>query len=153
MGKFRRAALSAGLAAVTLSIGGAHAADVQVVLGSNFGDFSVVNHGNPTSLKSNVEVQQLVGGAWQNRGVQELHVMSACPADDKPAPSCRSIGHDEAVVAVPWTGHVCYSQCPRSCFGEGKALPGTYRYVIKSCDQHRTFMSPAFVVPILRPLD
>ena len=139
--------LAMGLAAAILSTAAADATDVQILLGPNFGDFSVINYGDTVSLRSRVEVQQLVAGAWQDRGVQRLYILASCPPDFKPLPACRPIGRNETVVAIPWTGFVCHSQCQAMCAGEGKAWPGTYRYVIRSCDGKQSIASATFIVP------
>jgi hypothetical protein len=134
----------------TMSTSSAWAASVSIEVGPKFGEFSVVTDDSPISLRSAVDVERLVDGVWQTVFVANLYVIDTCGGPigpHKPPPPCRSIAPSQRVVAVPWTGRLCGSQCPTGCHGEGIAPPGTYRFVIKTCDGSETFVSPQFEKP------
>ncbi len=146
MGKLRCETLRSGgyvvlLATLVFPVGCAKATGVLVELGRNFGEFSVVNRGSTISLNSAVTVEQKVNGKWVRASVTNLYLRETCGAQPQP---CRRLEHNDRITAVQWTGKFCSSQCPVPCRLDGPAPPGTYRFVVTSCDGKDTFASPEF---------
>jgi hypothetical protein len=115
---------------------------VEVKLSDGFGAFQVVNHGPPISLSSSVEVEQQVNGLWKNARVTNLYLISKCASVS--VPKCVPLATGATLQPVPWRGSYCYSQCPVSCDLDGPLPPGTYRFVVATCDGKHHFASPPF---------
>ncbi len=124
------------------SVSTVKASSPVIELSPSFGAFSVTNPGAAASLASAVKVQRLADGKWVDANVTNLYLIETCGA--APPPVCRKLAPKEKVKALPWTGRFCASQCPGSCRLDGPAPPGTYRFVVKSCDGKETFVSPEF---------
>jgi hypothetical protein len=125
-----------------LPVSCARAAGVLVELGGGFGEFSVRSQGTAASLNSAVTVERKVEGKWVRMDVTNLYLRSAC--DGSTPPRCQRLDANATLKAAPWTGRFCSSQCPSSCRLDGPAPPGTYRFVITTCDGKETFVSAEF---------
>lgn len=147
MGQLRRNALNtAGHALLLLALlpgfSRGDNSQVAVELGSSFGEFSVSNHGPAISLNSVVLVERKENQKWVRTGVTNLRLRETCEATI--LPHCRQVKANEKIVAVPWTGKFCSSQCPSHCRLDGPAPPGIYRMVVTSCNGKLSFSSPEF---------
>ena len=147
MGQFRCDALNtAGRAVLLLTLvcplSRAAVSQVAVELGSGFGEFSVSNHGPAISLNSTVVIERKENQKWVRTGVTNLRLREACEAAR--VPPCRQVKPNERIIAVPWTGRFCSSQCPSHCRLDSPAPAGIYRIVVTSCDGKQTFSSPEF---------
>jgi len=147
MGQLRCDALNiAGRAVLLLTLvcplGRADVSQVAVELGSSFGEFSVSNHGPAIALNSTVVIERKENRKWVRTGVTNLRLREACDATS--LPHCREVKPNEKIIAVPWTGRFCSSQCPSHCRLDGPAPPGIYRIVVTSCNGKQIFSSPEF---------
>lgn len=145
MGQLRCNALNTAGGAVLLltlvsPLGRADVSQVAVELGSSFGEFSVTNHGPAISLNSTVVVERKENQKWVRTGVTNLRLRETCEATR--VLHCRQVKPNERIIAVPWTGKFCSSQCPSHCRLDSPAPPGIYRIVVVSCDGKQTFSSP-----------
>lgn len=61
----------------------------------------------------------------------------------RPAPGACSTP-DHPIHPVAWTGMTCGSQCPTGCRANVPVGPGTFRFVVSSCDRKTTYPSPEF---------
>jgi hypothetical protein len=120
-------------------------ATIVVQLGQSFGEFVVINRGEPVLLQSAVVVEQEVDGKWEEVPVTNLELREVC--HPSPSPGCIKLGAGARLKPVPWTGNYCFSQCPSPCRLDGPAPAGIYRFVIRSCDSNRAHASPPFEKP------
>jgi hypothetical protein len=115
---------------------------VEVQLLGNFGAFQVVNHGAAIQLGSLVKVEAKVHGEWKDSLVANLYLIPKCASGA--APKCLSLAAGQTLQPVPWRGNYCYSQCPEPCDLDGPVPPGSYRFVVSTCDRKRQFVSAPF---------
>jgi len=115
---------------------------ITIELGRGFGEFIVTNQGAAVSLRSTVAVERRLGDKWQKAPVTNLELRNECLPS--PAPNCIELGAKAILRPMPWTGSFCSAQCPVPCRLDGPAPPGTYRFVIASCHNERTYTSPPF---------
>lgn len=121
------------------------------------GAFEVINTSAvPVELAWQVQVEWQVDGRWTSRGVRDLHLIDRCGALQQEP--CAVLAAGQVLRPVPWTGFDCASQCGPAVRREGTApamscvrnatLPGTYRFVLSTCDQTTRFEGPAFELPV-----
>lgn len=151
MGQLRRKTLGAlfllpVLFAVSICSQAQCSPSITVNLGQRFGEFIVINHGAGTSLQSTVIIEERSGGKWIHIPVSNMELRKSCLPTSS-YPECIELAADSTLRPVPWTGRYCYSQCPNACRLDGPAPPGTYRFVITSCDGKHTYASPPFKKP------
>jgi hypothetical protein len=108
MGKFRRNALVALACAVLLAAvlvwarSAKSSPAVTIELGTNFGEFTLINQGGAISLDSAVRVQELADGKWRDAPVINLYLRKACSAE---LPKhCRTLQTGERSKGVSWDG-------------------------------------------------
>ncbi len=143
MGKLRHHAIAVlACAAVALSTVAAAGQVVEIEVSKTFGEIQLVNRGAAIQLSSEVKVEQMVDGKWQQTPVANLYLISSCT--QSPAPACVLLAANASLRPVPWRGNYCSSQCMANCNLDGPVPPGTYRYVVTSCDRKRRFYSAAF---------
>ena len=116
--------------------------DVDIQLGSKFGEFKLNNNGPEVLLNSTIAVEQQQNGQWEKIPVSNLKLREVCKPE--PVPKCFNLKKAGTIHPVPWTGNYCSSQCPTQCRLDGPVPAGTYRFVISSCDNQFTIHSPAF---------
>lgn len=106
-----------------------HATEVSLTLAP--GGFSVSAGTAGARLQSRVAVERRDGDRWVAMPPLNLFLIAACQAADPPP--CLDLAPGAVLTPPPWTGRFCAAQCPASCDAEGRASPGTYRIVVKSC--------------------
>ena len=111
--------------------------------------FQLVNLGPSIELKSNVTIERQVSGRWNDAGIKNFFLVETCPSsEDWPSentiPRCVSLAAGAVLQPAPWRGFSCDSQCPTSCDSNVAFPPGTYRFVVESCDGQRQIVSPPF---------
>ena len=74
-----------------------------------------------------------------------LQLIEMCGAPD--AGACVSIPARATFTPVAWTGMSCDSQCPRPCRANYHLGPGTFRFVVRTCDGRRHWESAWFSLP------
>lgn len=108
---------------------------IVVTTGATFGEL-IVHANAATSLTMRVEIEALVGGAFEPRSYEML-LLDACDAKTgTPAglPACRTLSAGQTLKPVPFTGYTCSSQCNLMCDKNVQITGATIRYVVKSCD-------------------
>lgn len=141
MEQLRRYAIIAAACSATMFATSAFS-QIEIQLPGKFGEFRVINRGEAIQLNSNVKVQQKTTGGWQDAPVSNLRLGVTCEVGT--ATECTTLVAGASLQPPSWTGSYCSSQCLSNCNLDGPAPPGTYRYVISSCDGKRRFVSPAF---------
>ncbi len=107
--------------------------------------FQLVNHGPSIELKSTVTIERQVRGRWNDAGIKNFFLVERCSEDwDHTIPRCVSLAAGAVLQPAPWQGYSCYSQCPTSCDSNVVSPPGTYRFVVESCEGQRQIVSPPF---------
>jgi len=143
MGRLRCHTLGATVCAgVVLAAAAASGPEMQIELTGKFGEFRLVNRGAALQLSSAVTVEQKVNGEWKDAPVTNFYLIPSCTQG--PVPDCVSLAAKASLRPVPWRGNYCSSQCPANCNLDGPVPPGTYRYVVTSCDHKQRFVSAAF---------
>ena len=109
----------------------------------------LVNLGPSIELISTVTIERQVSGRWNDAGIKNFFLAGTCPSsEDWPSkntiPRCVSLAAGAVLQPAPWLGYSCYSQCPTSCDSNLASPPGTYRFVVESCDGQRQIVSPPF---------
>jgi len=136
------------IAAFLLVVGSAHAQGVSVRNTTSPGAFEIVNEGGEVSLSSNVQVQRLDNGVWQN---EYTDVQLSCSSDSPKIPNCITLRSGEHVRPLPWNGLSCGSNCASGCRANSLLTPGTFRFVVVLCSGEESFAGPAFYME--RPRD
>ncbi len=108
------------------------------------GAFAVENRGAAIALSSQVAVQRLEDGKWQDRA-SDLVLSEKCESNQNPA--CRTLANGAKVIPVPWDGELCSGQCMLGCRANAFLGPGQFRFVVATCDRKRRFYGPAFSLP------
>jgi len=130
------------IAAFTRDLQPAQTVAIEVNLAEQFGSFRLVNSGPSISLNSAVEVERQENGDWQNARVSNLLLIRSC--QEKASQKCIQLAARATLQPPPWRGNYCSSQCPVPCDLDGPLPPGTYRFVITSCDGKHRFHSASF---------
>ena len=141
MDQLRRYAIIAAACSATMLAASA-VPQIEIQLPGKFGEFRVINRGETIQLNSTVKVQQKTPGGWQDAPVTNLRLRASCEAGA--ATECMTLAAGASLQPPSWTGSYCSSQCLSNCNLDGPAPPGTYRYVISSCDGEHKFVSPPF---------
>jgi hypothetical protein len=121
--------------------------DEQTVVVTNLekpGAFEVENRGSSIELSSQVIVQRLEDGKWQDRAT-DLVLSDRC--DSNQASLCRTLPHAAKLRPVPWNGELCSGQCMLGCRANAFLGPGQLRFVVTTCDRKRRFYGPVFTLP------
>ena len=108
------------------------------------GSFEVENRGPAIAMYSQVIVQEMVEGKWQDRAT-DLILSETC--DWNPKAGCRTLGQGAKLRPPAWNGLICSGQCPLGCRANAYLGPGSFRFVVMSCDQKQRFYGPAFTMP------
>ena len=108
------------------------------------GAFELENRGPAIALYSEVVVQRLENGIWQDE-VANVTLTDFCVWD--PKPGCQTFEHSAKFRPVPWTGLVCGGQCGMTCRANAYLGPGQCRFVVTTCDRKRRFYGPTFTLP------
>jgi hypothetical protein len=109
------------------------------------GAFEVENTGDAIELSWTVGVEQKVGEAWESRVVEELRLVEQC--DPPPTTRCRNLDKGVKIRPIPWTGFSHTAQCQTSARANIYLGPGTFRFVVTSCDGSRKYYSEGFTLP------
>lgn len=115
--------------------------NVEVRLLGKPGAFQIANMGDEIDLSRDVIVERNGDGGT----AVTLQLIDTCGAPD--AGACVSIPARGTFTPVAWTGTSCDSQCPRPCRANVYLGPGTFRFVVKSCDGRRHWESAWFSLP------
>ena len=109
--------------------------------------FQLVNLGPSIELKSTVTIERQVSGRWRDEEIKNFFLVETCPSRrdwPSPNPRCVSLAAGAVLQPAPWRGYSCDLQCPTSCDKNVVSPPGTYRFVVESCDGQRQIVSPPF---------
>ena len=115
---------------------------VVLEVGAGFGDLRIANHGPAMALRSAVVVEMQREEGWVALPVSNLFLRRSCQRAD--VPDCVELAPGASLDMVPWTGRLCLSQCMTHCRFDGAEEPGTYRFVVSSCEGTQTVVSSAF---------
>jgi hypothetical protein len=109
------------------------------------GAFEIENTGERIELAWDVRVQQKKGDAWEDRVVEDLRLVEDCQTP--PAAPCRTLEKGTRVRPVPWTGFSHTAQCQKAARANVYLGPGTFRFVVSSCDGARKYYGDPFQLP------
>ncbi len=108
----------------------------------------VENHGAPRTLSKSVQVEKQVDGVWSARGGEvQVDLVERCGFSPSIAAACIDVGAGAKFTAAPWNGWACGGQCPDPCRMNDYMGPGTFRFVVESCDRKERFEGPPFQLP------
>lgn len=125
------------------------AANVTIHNLNALGSFEIENTGDDTELDAKVSIERKEGEKWTPLPSHiQLELIENCDTK-KTTPSCLSLNKGEKISPVPWTGFSCNVQCFKACRKNGYLGPGTFRFVVSSCDKKQKFYSPDFNLPRL----
>jgi hypothetical protein len=114
------------------------------------GAFEIENTGDDTELDSQVTIERKEGEEWRPLPSHiQLQLIENCETKKTSPSSCLKLGKGEKIAPVPWTGFSCRVQCFKACRKNGYLGPGTFRFVVSSCDKKQKFYSPDFNLPKL----
>ena len=108
------------------------------------GAFQIENIGPPVRLSGEVHIEQQVGRQWQELA-PVIHLIESCWASV--TQECPEIDPHKVITPVPWSGFSCSVQCPTKCKKNAYLGPGTFRFVLTTCDKSRKFYSDPFTLP------
>jgi hypothetical protein len=114
------------------------------------GSFEIQNNGPAISLYSQVIVQRLEEGNWQDAAL-DLVISETCELN--PKPGCTTLASHATIHPAPWNGMSCSGQCPLGCRGNIFLGPGKFRFVVTSCYRKQKFYSPAFTLSANDPME
>jgi hypothetical protein len=109
------------------------------------GAVAVENHGAAIRLRHRLVVEQLFDGTWHDTGAY-VDLVEACDERGS-AETCRELRSGATLTMVPWDGTACDGQCPRPCRSNSYLGPGTFRFVVESCDRKQRFAGAPFRMP------
>lgn len=114
------------------------------------GELAVENRGAARRLRSSVAVERRLDNAWQVMG-NMLDMVETCDRS-RPEEACTDLRAGAVLTLVPWNGMSCSGQCNEACNLNSYVGPGTFRFVVRSCDGKQRWEGPAFVLPAEPPL-
>jgi hypothetical protein len=98
-------------------------------------------------LARDLVVERQAAGKWERVEVA-LALSSTC---EKPSTeTCPTLAAGATLRPVRWNGFTCAPQCPGSCRANVYLGPGTFRFVVSTCDRAQRFVGPAFELPAER---
>lgn len=113
------------------------------------GGFEIENTGDDTELDGRVSIERKEGEEWRPLPNHiQLELIENCDAK-KTSATCLNLRKGEKISPVPWTGFSCNVQCFKACRKNGYLGPGTFHFVVSSCDKKQKFYSPDFNLPKL----
>ncbi len=105
----------------------------------------IENHGGPARLSRKILIERKRGSDWIESPAW-FEAVEQCVAP-QPADRCVVLDANTKIEPVPWNGLTCSGQCPRSCRSNHYTGPGTFRFVVLSCDHKERFAGPEFSIP------
>jgi hypothetical protein len=109
------------------------------------GAFEVRNDGSSeVSLAREVTVEQLSEGRWERADVA-IELLEKCGVAS--VGKCVKLAAGAVLRPVPWNGFSCAPQCPGPCRANVYMGPGTFRFVVSTCDRKHRLPGPAFTIP------
>jgi hypothetical protein len=105
------------------------------------GSFEVENEGLAISLYSQVVVQRWNEDRWHDVA-SDLVLSETCKWN--PKPECTPLAKGGKIHPMPWNGMSCSGQCFLGCRANIFLGPGTFRFVVSTCDRKTRFYGPAF---------
>jgi hypothetical protein len=102
----------------------------------------VENHGAAIRLRHRLVVEQQVDGTWRDSGAY-VDLVERCDARGL-TETCNKVPAGATLTLVPWNGVACDGQCARPCRSNGYLGPGTFRFVVESCDRKKRFAGAGF---------
>jgi hypothetical protein len=122
--------------------------NVTVTNGASPGAFSLRNEGSRgEELARDVAVERRNGELWERMNAP-VELIQSC--DQARGASCMTLPAGATWRPIGWNGFSCGPQCPSSCRANIYLGPGTYRFVVNSCDRTRQFTGPPFELPAER---
>ena len=109
------------------------------------GSLVIENEGPTVSLYSQMLLQSMQDGKWQDEAWLELVIREACDWQQKPG--CLELQHGAKLHPVSWNGLSCGGQCAMPCRGNSFMGPGQFRFVVSTCDRSHKFYGPVFSMP------
>jgi hypothetical protein len=101
--------------------------------------------GRVRSLRRSLTIEQQFEGAWQDAG---LNGLSLQPGErGQASQACISVPPGGTIPIGPWDGRTCHGECRQSYY----MGPGTFRYVVASCDGTERIAGPPFELPTEPP--
>ncbi|MBK8013058.1 MAG: hypothetical protein IPK13_17095 [Deltaproteobacteria bacterium] len=99
---------------------------------------------HPIRLRWAADIERLSDETWT---VERAHLFlfGACPEPDAPPTGCVTVPARGTVRVQPWTGYFGCAQCD-VCRKNVPAAPGTYRFVVWSCDGRTRVESPLSIL-------
>jgi hypothetical protein len=108
------------------------------------GAFEIENTGEEIDLAWPVGVQQQTAAGWEDRVVQDLRLIESC--EPPPGTPCRRLSKGGKIRPIPWPGFSHTGQCEKSARANLYLGPGTFRFVVASCDGAHKFYGEPFVL-------
>jgi len=126
--------------------------NVQTVVINNLntiGAFEIENTGDDIELDGRVRIERKEGDEWRPLpNYIELSLIEKC--EEQKTSSCMTLSKGGKMSPVPWTGFSCKIQCFKACRKDAYLGPGTFRFVVSSCDQKQKFYGSEFELPTLK---
>lgn len=112
------------------------------------GAATVTNNGGHLKLRRGLIVEEKTNRTWRATNAS-CTVSNNC--GEAYMSACRDMTPHATVTLVPWNGFSCSGQCEESCDKNEYLGPGTFRFVVVTCDGKQRFEGPAFELPAKRP--
>lgn len=111
------------------------------------GSFEVENSsGNEVELSWQIAVERKEGDEWKRlTSVTELNLIEKCGMSKDS--SCMRLAGGAKISPVPWTGWAYRAQCRKNSRKDRYYGPGTFRFIVKSCDGKQEYYGPEFEMP------
>jgi hypothetical protein len=105
----------------------------------------VENHGQSQTVRVHVEVEQRDGEKWKDTGTN-VKLVERC-TEAEADQTCRNLPAGARLTVAPWNGMDVGGQCPESHSIDENIGPGTFRFVVTSCDGKDRFEGDPFDMP------
>ena len=152
MGRLRRSALETGLAGAFLLAGsalwlaGESAPVIQLRTPAPPGSLTIENRGaGAVELARKIAVEMRRGDTWAPVDT-EFDAVAECAAPSN-AGACVRLAGKSTLRAVAWRGFSCSGQCASICRANLYYGPGTFRFVVSTCDRKKQYRSEPFQMP------
>ena len=140
-------ASGAGLLVACILPAGCAEPAVKVTNLAKPGSVSVSNSGPAIQVKRRIVIEQKSAGKWVPTDAY-YDLIGYC--GDAAKQDCRELKRG-TIEVVPWNGYSCSGQCVRPCRSNSYLGPGTFRFVVVTCDGKQRFEGAPFELPSVAP--
>jgi len=112
------------------------------------GALVIENHGPTAMLRDRFAVESQHEGTWEDTGI-DLELSGQRPRGQQE--TCEELRAGAGLRPARWSGWTCGGQFTQPCRQTAYIGPGTFRFVVSSCDGKHRWEGPPFELPAELP--